>query len=299
MFNTALEPWVLLSLLAMAANVGKVLLVKTRCRAIDSWSLLFHARVIPAVLLLAALPFIDYTFLNASQFWLATFAAAVLTIGASLLYMEAIKHGDLSIVTPIQASIPVFMMLCTWALYGEVPNGWALLFIALIVVSVSFVLRSSATNKTQTKRAHATRAVWYSCIAAALFGFSTILDRVAIQAVDNGALVFTAYWHLITVALLLPLLWWRRQRVDAAIARNGNIWFYVAVVLTAFICQQLAVQLSLDLDNGVTYVKTIVMMHIVMTAAIGVIYLKEPQRPAIWLANGVTLFSGMGLLWSI
>ncbi len=283
----------------MLANLGKVFLVKTRCREVDSWTLMFYARLLPGIALLSALPFFDHAIHNTSVFWSATFAAALITIGASLLYMEAIKQGQLSVVTPIQATIPLFMVVCTYALYEEAPDAISFIFIGLIVLSVSFVLRSSSIKKSNTEHAHPARALIYSFIAAALFGISTVLDRVAISVADNGALVFSAYWHLLTLMLIAPILWTKRKQLSLNTCFKGSVMLYVLVVLCAFISQQYAVQLSLNIDNGVTFVKTIVMTHIVIAAAIGILYLKERANPMVWVANLITALSGIGLLWSI
>lgn len=68
-------------------------------------------------------------------------------------------------------------------------------------------------------------------------------------------------------------------------------------VLVAFLAQQYAVQDSLDLDNGVTYVKTMVMAHIVFTSLLGFVALGERAPPGIGLASALTLMGGIGLLW--
>lgn len=299
MNSQLVESWIAVSLVAMFANVAKVLLVKTRCRTVDSWALLFYARLLPGVVLLLTLLFIDHTIHDAFSFWSATVAAAVITIGASLLYMEAVKEGELSLVTPIQATIPMFMIACTYMLYGEAPGAMALFFIGLIIVSVSFVLRASARTKQEAVGSHRSRAVLYSFIAAALFGISTVIDRIAIAAASNGALVFSAWWNLVTLLLLLPVLFIKRKTVEVGVLFNANVNLYVFAVLIAFVAQQYAVQLSLDLDNGVTYVKTIVMAHIVIASGAGIIYLKEQASRAVLLANLITAVSGVGLLWSI
>lgn len=293
------EPWITASIVAMFASVAKVLLVRTRCRAIDSWTLLFAARLLPGVILLPVLFFIDYTIHDAAAFWSATVAAAVITIGASLLYLEAVKGGELALVIPIQATIPMFMMLCTWLLYGEVPGAQTLFFIVMIVVSVSFVLRSAAAAGAREGGAARGRAVLCSFIAAALFGLSTVLDRIAVGATSHGALVFSAWWHLVTLLLLIPVLLFKRRRLALASMRRASVVLYAGVVLAAFVAQQYAVQFSLDIDNGVTYVKTIVMAHIVIASALGILYLKERASGGVLLANLITAVSGAGLLWSI
>lgn len=294
-----IESWVAASLIALFANVAKVLLVKTRCRTVDSWALLFAARLLPGMVLLLALLFIDHTIHDTVAFWSATIAAAMITIGASLLYMEAVKEGELSQVTPIQATIPMFMIACTWLLYGEVPGAGSLFFIAMIIVSVSFVLHSAAQGRDGGRALHQQRAVLYSFAAAALFGVSTVLDRIAVASASNGALVFSAWWHLVTLLLLLPVLFFKRKAVQGAVILNPGVAIYVVAVLTAFVAQQYAVQLSLDLENGVTYVKTIVMIHIVIASGVGILYLRERASHAVLLANLMTAASGVGLLWSI
>jgi len=294
-----IEPWVVASVVAMLANVAKVMLIKTRCKTVDSWTLLFYARLLPGIVLLLALFMVDHAIHDAVSFWSATVAAAVITIGASLLYMEAVKEGELSLVTPIQATIPLFMVACTYLFYGEAPNVMALLFIGLIVISVSFVLRSSGQIKRGSTSSHRGRAVLYSFVAAVLFGISTVLDRIAIAAASNGALVFSAWWHLVTLLLLIPVLLIKRKTVVTSILFNPNVNLYVIAVLIAFVTQQYAVQFSLELENGVTYVKAIVMTHIVVASGIGILYLKERASGSVLLANLITAVSGIGLLWSI
>lgn len=294
-----LEDWIIASLVAMIANVAKVLLIKTRCRSVDSWTLLFAARLLPGLVLLVALAFVEHSIRDVTAFWSATVAAAVITIGASLLYMEAVKQGELSLVTPIQATIPLFMIICTWILYGEVPEGLALLFICVIVASVSLVMYRSAQNKDLSVEHRRGRPVFFSFIAAGLFGISTVLDRIAVAAADNGALVFSAWWHIVTLVLLFPVLFIKRKPIKTTAVLNKNVGVYVFAVLLAFIAQQYAVQWSLAIDNGVTYVKTIVMTHIVIASGIGILYFRENTSRTVLLANLVTAASGLGLLWTI
>ncbi|MEW5756927.1 MAG: EamA family transporter [Pseudomonadota bacterium] len=294
-----MEIWIAASLVAMIANVGKVLLVKTRCQHIDSWQLVFYARTISAVVLCAALIFVDYRIHDPGVFWGATSAAALITIGASLLYLHAVKAGDLAIVTPLQATIPIFMLPGMYILYGEIPRTQSLWFIGLIIASVSVALYTSSRDQTRASHPTRLRAALASLAAAGLFGVSTVLDRVAIAAASNGALVFSAYWNLITVVMLLPMWFYLRKSAAPSPIRQPAVHYYVAAVLLAFIAQQYAVQFSLELENGATYVKSIVMTHIVFAALFGIVVLKEKVRPAVLIASLMTVLGGVGLVWSI
>ena len=81
--------------------------------------------------------------------------------------------------------------------------------------------------------------------------------------------------------------------------RRLAIAVYVAMSAGAFVVQQLAVQGSLDIHNGVTYVKAIVMLHIGIAALVGLLLLRERLRGDLLVANVVAIGGGVGLILSV
>jgi hypothetical protein len=145
-----------------------------------------------------------------------------------------------------------------------------------------------------------------SLIAAFLFGISTVLDRVAIASVTNGALVYSAYWNLITTLLLVPILY--SKGAIRLIGHNHNcklckeykrILLYAVLTISAFIFQQFAVQYSLSIDNGITYVKSVVMTHISFVALFSIFFLKEKISYLLIFSGVLTFLSGIGLILSV
>lgn len=299
-----MEWWVGFSIAAMFINSLKVLYIKLKCTEIDTWQLVFYARLFPAIILLFSLYFIDYHIIEPVTFWITTFTTALLTLLASILYVNAVKMGYLSIVVPLQATIPLFMVVCTSLLYQEVPQFHSLLLISIIVISTAITL--ILVNRDKKLQIHSSPQIWlsiiYSIIAAFLFGISTVLDRIAIAAVTQGAVVYSAYWHLVTSLILLPILY-QKKLFSLKIANlqliqyKKTILLYALLALLAFVLQQLAVQQSLSIANGVTYVKTIVMMHISVVAIVSLIILKEQINWKIALMSALTFISGIGLLY--
>lgn len=294
--------WLTCSIAAVLANTGKVLYVKVRCAEIDAWALVFYARLFPGIILCITLLFFDFEITAPCRFWCATVATAVLTLLASILYINALKEGYLSIVVPLQGSIPLFMVVCTGILYQEIPTPRAFFFILLIIISVSATL-FLASRANITAKIYDSKRLWLpllaSIAAAALFGISTVLDRVAVSAATPGALVYSAYWHLVTTGLLFPIMYWRSRRYILSSRQFVTVIPYTVLVLAAFILQQLAVQYSLTIENGVTYVKSIVMMHISLVAFISIFVLKETIHWALLGSGLMTLVSGIGLVLSI
>jgi drug/metabolite transporter (DMT)-like permease len=291
-----LELWVIMSMIAMLANFGKVLLVKKKCQQIDSWLLVFYARLVSALVLLLLLYFLDYKIPTSITFWGVTLVTALLTMAASILYVESIKKGQLSVVVPIQASVPLFMIMVTTIAYHEMPNRHALLSILVIVISIGYIL--VVTTKSVTLSKSVNFSVLLSLVAAALFGISTVLDRVAIATVVNGAVVYSAYWNLISALLMVPQFLLTKKAKKTNFAFRAPIAIYSFLTLMAFVFQQLGVQYSLAINNGVTYVKTIVMIHIALVALAGIFMLKEKTRRGVLVAGLITLMASVSLLYS-
>lgn len=281
----------------MAFNVAKVLSVKTICREINPSVLVFYARLAPALLLIAPAYYANATLLDARLFFGATAAAAFLTIIASVLYLRSMQTGDLALVSPIQASVPVFMILTTCILYGEKPGAAALFFILAIAGSVGYVLVKSARSSRNRASQDIFLPVVMSFAASALYGVSTVIDRIAIAATVNGAMLYSLCWNLMTVLLLTPYLVKSRDTlINEARNRPSGIIVYALFVTFAFVLQQLAVQESLHIDNGVTYVKAIVMLHIGIAATLGITLFKEKVGLDLLVSNAVALFCGIALI---
>jgi uncharacterized membrane protein len=286
--------WVVMSIIAMLANFGKSLLIKQKCQHIDSWLLVFSARLISAIVLLLLVYFLDYEIPTSLTFWLMTLATALLSIVASTLYVEAIKKGQLSVVVPIQASVPLFMIIVIMIAYHEMPNQQALISILFIVTSIGYILFASVKKQNVSTSQSLLFSVLLSVVAAILFGLSTVLDRVAIAAVANGAIVYSAYWNLISAILMTPIFYVKKTKFKF----QASIAFYALLTLIAFVFQQFGVQYSLEIENGVTYVKTIVMTHIALVALAGLFLLKEKPSFGVLIAGLMTFMASLILLHS-
>ena len=186
------------------------------------------------------------------------------------------------------------MIMVTVIVYHEMPNRHALLSILVIVISIGYILVVT-TKKSSVTLSHSV-TVLLSLVAAALFGLSTVLDRVAIATVVNGAVVYSAYWNLISALLMVPKFLVTVKKTKFAF--KAPIAFYSFLTLMAFVFQQFGVQYSLAIDNGVTYVKTIVMIHIALVALAGIFMLKEKTSRGVLVAGLITLMASVSLLYN-
>jgi hypothetical protein len=74
---------------------------------------------------------------------------------------------------------------------------------------------------------------------------------------------------------------------------------FILFTTGAFVLQQLSVQESLSIDNGVTYVKVIVMLHIGVTALLGIALFREQVSLDLLVSNTIALTAGITLIASV
>lgn len=286
----------------MLLNFGKALLVKTKCRNISSWSLVFYTRLISGLGLFIFLLLTKQNLVESSVFWMITLSTSLLSILASILYINSVKEGDLILVTPIQASIPIFMIGCTFLIYNELPDPKSFFFIGVIISTICYSLARTIQEKNNQGCNKSWIPLVEAIIACALFGISTVLDRMAISESTSGAIAYSAYWNLITAFVLVPLLFKEQHSLYLNLLSErqhlNSLNLYSLVATLAFLLQQLAVQWSLEIPNGVTYVKVVIMMHITLNIIAGIFLFKERVKPDITIASFLTFLGGVGLIFS-
>ena len=150
------------------------------------------------------LPHIDLIFI------LALIVSAILNWGATLLSTYALKYADASLVTPLLTFNPTFTVLIAWIVLSEQPGiretiGIIILLIGAYLLDVQEVhTHLLAPLQTLLRRPGTLLAL----LASALWGTTTVLEKIAIEHVhpSSGPLVALAS-TIITVILLTPGAW--------------------------------------------------------------------------------------------
>jgi drug/metabolite transporter (DMT)-like permease len=289
--------WVVLSLIAMAASVVKVLVVKRRCRQIDSRVVILTGRLVSTAVLLPMLWIVGDGLPTDGLFWGVTVTTAVITAVASILITEAIRKGPLALVIPAQAVVPVFSLLTLWVFWRESPAPAAVVLMLLSMAAVAWMLYASYCREDRAGKR--TFYALLSLAAAVLFGVSTVLDRVAIARVADGALAYAACWSAVSVVLVGGECL-RKCRTGAVLLPGreavGPLAVFSLAVLIFFYAQQVAVQWSLGIDGAVVNVKSLVTLHLPVVVLIGLLVFREQVSRQALVAGLIALASGLALL---
>lgn len=290
--------WIVLSLVAMFANAGKILVINRLCHGIDSRLLVLCGRLVSTVLLLPMLIIINKSFPLDIKFWLIVTVTSVLTAVASVLFTEAVKKGKLSCVMPMQALLPVFTLLTLFIVTRQSPKPASILFMIISMAAVAYTLYQSGKEKDKNDGRFI--FIVYSVIAAVLFGFCTFMDKVAIGCIINGALAYSACWNLASSVIMIFENIRTKNITKFFIKENAlPIGLFSMVTLIAFYSQQFAVQKALFIEGSIVNVKSIVMLHMPIIILLGYYLPGEKPSRKILLGGLAAIFAGILLIRSV
>jgi drug/metabolite transporter (DMT)-like permease len=123
--------WILLSLVAAAGATGRETLVKSVMRTADEVPVAFVITAGCAALLLPA-GLLAGGRVHAAGFWWALLVSGAINAIAAVMVARAVHVSDLSLVSPLQSTTPLFMIATGAVLLREVPDATGMAGIAVI-----------------------------------------------------------------------------------------------------------------------------------------------------------------------
>ena len=165
------------------------------------------------------LPHVDAIFL------LALLGSALLNWMATLLSTVALAKADASLVSPLLTFNPAFTLLVAWPTLGEVPGLRQTIGVAVVLLGAYLLdVEEARTGALAPLQVLVQRpGTLLALIASALWGMTTVLEKLAIEHVTppNGPLV-ALLGTVLLVALLTPGAFWSSRRTDASAL--GRTW---------------------------------------------------------------------------
>jgi drug/metabolite transporter (DMT)-like permease len=220
---------------------------------------------------------------NIPLFMGITFLTVIITAFATLIRLRLIKAEDLSLTTPWLGAIPMFVVLWSIILYREVPS-------IIAFVGILLVCLGTFTINLQGRRLQVKKASLWMLLTAALLGFTTSVDKIAIGA--SSAITYSLIWT-ITSALLMYLV--AKKKTKQVILVDKHLIVQAVLWVIEFLFQMLAVQSVSEMASGPTYVKTLTMLNIVITTVVSSIVFKETDRRKRIL-SAVLIFIGAAIM---
>lgn len=198
-----------------------------------SWSLRFFGFLFLVPLLIFGIPSIGVNFFP------SLVVAGILNAVSTVLYIKALKCSDLSLVVPMTAFTPLFLIFVSPFIVGEVPTTLGIGGVILIVVG-SYVLNSEKKRGylRPLKALIHERGVQFMLGVAFLWSLGSTLDKVGV--LNSSPFFWALSLQAITTILLTPFFLSRtrqlrsyRSLVPIGLLSAVTVVFqYVAITMT-------------------------------------------------------------------
>ncbi len=263
--------WLLFSILTALFEAVKDVICKKSLKTTDEYLVSGSMYMFSLPVLLLALFFIEIPVLS-NRFWLALLAGTILNVLASLLYMKALKHSDLSISLPMVTFTPVFLLATSPLIVGEFPDLKGLIGIILIVCG-AYILNVKEKQKglwSPIRALMRERGPRYMLLVAFIWSLTSNIDKIGV--INSSVLFWVLSTHVASAIIFLPLVLYRLRRNKIRLSMPMLKPLLSIGLLTALrsIFQMSAIALTL-----VAYVISIKRTSVILGIWFGYLFLKE------------------------
>jgi uncharacterized membrane protein len=180
---------------------------------------------------------------------------------------RAVREADVSTVTPVFCLLPVFNIITSFILLGEIPSVFGWVGIALIVCGTYLVLSQKTKNKIALSTPVVLMLAAVVCIAV-----GTSLDKISIQASNPP---FYAFMNTFGAMVIFSILMYFHKEKDSFSKMVSKRWFWPFMLLG--VLQAVSyVSMSYAFKYGpVSYVLAIRAGSYILAGVYGIIILKE------------------------
>jgi uncharacterized membrane protein len=262
--------WFLYAFLTAFFESIKDVISKKSLQQIDeyliAWSLWFFALplLIP-ILLFTGIPGIQ------PDFWVALPIGGSFNILASVLYMKAIKHSDLSLTVPMVAFSPLFLLITSPLIVGEFPDLYGFFGVICIVIG-SYLLQVQKRSEgilQPFKSLLQQKGPRYMLLVAFIWSISANVDKVGV--INSSPTLWIASMSVVVSICLFPFAYKQIIGRNVDTMKTIQTVFPIGLVYSLVILNQMiAINLTL-----VSYVISIKRMSAVFAVFWGVFILKE------------------------
>lgn len=207
------------------------------------------------------------------QAHLYTLLKSVIVLSSWIFAYISLKHLPISVVSPVQATRPMWTLLGALFLFHEYLNSWQW---AGVIIAIGTVFVFSFRNKNQIKN-NKVDAVYYVCLALAVLigACSGLYDKYLMRRYDHNAVqVYYTFYQ----ALMMIVVWLVMHRKELSQRLLPVIHWTPAVFLISvfLVVSDNVYMLALrDPDSLIAVVSTIRRGGTVLGFAYGLIWLKE------------------------
>lgn len=207
---------------------------------------------------------------------LLTVLKSVIVLSSWLCAYLALKHLPISIVSPWQATRPMWTLIGAMLIFGERLNHWQWIGVLLAIGSIFLFQLSSSDFRLSTLSRPRLRSNYYLALALAILigAGSGLYDKYIMRLYDHNAV--QVYYTLYQAVMMLVFCYIHHRRHPSSPSFHITRLLPVALISVFLVISDNVYMLALqDPDSMIAVVSTIRRGGTVIGFAYGLIFLKE------------------------
>jgi len=199
-----------------------------------------------------------------------------LTSLTAILYMRALKLSDLSLCVPLTAFTPIFVLMLTPFLIGEIPSAIGLVGVFLIVLG-SYLLNINAFSEgvlEPLKSLLRDKGARIMLLVAFIWAVINTIDKAALNEMgltSHSAMFFATATYLVMGIILTPVMLLSSNKPVQQFRKSAKYLFFIGATASFYqVMYLLAMSLAL-----VVYVSAIMRLTTLITVLFGHLLFKE------------------------
>ncbi len=262
--------WLLLAFLTALCEALKDVFSKFSLKNTHPLLVAFAMRMFALPFLLPLIWFIEIPELG-SNFYPALFIGGTMNVVITIIYLKAIQHSDLSLTVPMVTFTPLFLLVTSPLIVGEMPDITGIAGVLCIVVG-SYFLGFSSQRKgvlAPFKALLTEKGPRLMLLVAFLWSITANVDKVGIQ---NSSPMFWVFSISIFLFIgMIPLVFWKARHQIIHLKQHLPVLFPVGFFTAlTLIFQMHAIQMAL-----VAYVISVKRTSALMVVVFGALFFKE------------------------
>jgi drug/metabolite transporter (DMT)-like permease len=219
--------------------------------------------------------------------WLV-FMRSVTDVLAEGMKMYAFSHADISVVACFFSLSPLLLLITSPLITGD-PLSVPGVLATLLVVGGSFLLVYRASDRSWAEQK---KGIFLALGASFFFSLNTCFDRLAVKE-ETGTPVFAGFgMTLFSALLIMPLVIFRRDRVEALGKYQNGLWIRGFMEVT-FMSAKLTALTSLDGPQVVSIQRVALLLSILG----GRIFFQEKDFARRLAAGLIILAGALIVIW--
>ena len=219
---------------------------------------------------------------------LLIFAKSCIVLSSWVFAYISVKYLPLSVVSPMQATRPMWTLVGAMLIFGERLNSWQWAGVvcalgSIFLFSLTAKAHPTTSDKTPTKGNNTTRKYYLCLLLAILIGAgSGLYDKYMMRHYDHNAVqvYYTAYQALMMLVIWLCNRWKTRyaSEVTSHSIINRRLLLPVACISLFLVLSDYVYMLALsDPTSMIAVVSTIRRGGTIIPFLYGILILKEPN----------------------